>query len=281
MPFMVSLSSHEFSSFDNHRTQGIKDKAPNNGQRQKETSMSTITDPMALARQAADDFNSCYGADLVSVIVYGSAAGGHFDPKRSDINLLAVLGEMSLAAIEKSQALQEQWMKRRFARPLFMDREYILSSLDSFPIEFLAMKANYVVIFGEDLLKEVTIDNHDLRLQIERELRGKWLHLLREWPGAKRNPRLLQGLMHSSMRDFTAIFQALLHLKGQPLPGERKSIFAEVTRTFGLEEKALPRAVEAVRSGNKKEMTAVFPAYVAAIKTLITMVDQFTIKEQA
>jgi hypothetical protein len=39
--------------------------------------------------------------------------------------------------------------------------------------------------------------------------------------------------------------------------------------------------MEAVKSGNKKEMVAIFPAYVQAIKTLIVTVDQFPIKEQA
>lgn len=243
--------------------------------------MKTITDPVAVARQAAEDFKMCYGADLLSVIVYGSAAGGHFDPKRSDINLLVVLAEMTLPMIEKSEQYQEKWMKKRCSRPIFMDREYIKSSLDAFPIEFLAMKAGYAVISGEDVLKDIPIDDRDLQIQVERELKGKWLHLLREWPGVKPNPRLLQRLLHGSMRDFSAVFQALLHLKNQPVLPERKSLFAEVTKIYGLEEHALLRTMEAVRSGNKKEMVAVFPAYLRAIKTLITKVDQFSIKERA
>jgi predicted nucleotidyltransferase len=243
--------------------------------------MSTITDPIAVARRAAEDFKNCYGADLLSVIVYGSAAGGHFDPKRSDINLLLVLAEMALPMIEKSEKFQAKWMKKRCSRPFFMDKEYINASLDSFPVEFLAMKGSYSVIFGEDVLKDIRIDDRDLQIQVERELRGKWLHLLREWPGAKRNPRLLRSLLHSSMRDFSAIFQALLHLKNQPVLPERKSLFAEVTKNYGLEERALLRTMEAVRSGNKKEMVAVFPAYVRVIKTLIVTIDQFHIKERA
>ncbi|MGA3052409.1 MAG: hypothetical protein ABSE00_10895 [Chitinispirillaceae bacterium] len=243
--------------------------------------MSTITDPIAVARQAAEDFKICYGADLLSLIIYGSAAGGHFDPKKSDINLLVLLTEMTLPMIEKSEKFQEKWMEKRFARLLFMDKEYINSALDSFPIEFLAMKGSYIVIFGEDVLKDIRIDDRELQIQVERELRGKWLHLLREWPVAKQNPRLLRSLLHSSMRDFSAIFQALLHLKNQTVSPERKSLFAEVTKNYGLEEGALLRTMEAVKSGNKKEMVAIFPAYVQAIKTLIVTVDQFPIKEQA
>ncbi len=243
--------------------------------------MGKLTDPIAVARQAAEEFKICYGPDLLSAIVYGSAAGSHFDPDRSDINLLIVLSAMTLPLVEKSQAVQEKWMKKRFSRMLFMDREYIDSSIDSFPIEFLAMKASYTVIVGEDVLKGIAIDDRDLRIQAERELKGKWLHLLREWPGVKGNPRLLRNLMHSSMRDFSAIFQALLHLKKQPVLPERKSLFAQVTTLYGLEENALLRTMEAVKNGDKKELLAVFPAYLQAIKTLVTRVDQFSIKEQA
>jgi predicted nucleotidyltransferase len=243
--------------------------------------MSTITDPIALARCAAADFKACYGDDLLSVIVYGSAAGGHFDPKRSDINVLVVLSAMTLPLVERSQALQEKWMKKRFSRPLFMDREYIDSSIDSFPIEFLAMKESYAVVIGEDVLKGLKVDGRDLRIQVERELKGKWLHLLREWPGAKRNRHLLRNVLHGSMRDFSAIFQALLHLKNEPVLPERRSLFARVTQSYGLGDNSLLKTMEAVKNGSKKEMVDIFPAYMQAIKTLITQVDQLSTEERA
>ena len=63
-------------------------------------------------------------------------------------------------------------MKKRFSRPLFMDREYIERSLDSFPIEFLEHEGCYAVLYGEDVLADLHIDPPDLRLQIERSSRA-------------------------------------------------------------------------------------------------------------
>ena len=181
--------------------------------------MSKLHDPLSLARQAAAEYEACYGVDLVSLIVFGSAAGDDFDPDSSDVNLLIVLAEVGLESLGKSRLIQQRWMKRRFSRPLFMDREYIDGSLDSFPIEFLNMKERYELLYGEDVLAGVHVDLADLRLQIERELKGKWIHLLQGWLEADGNARLLLGLLQASMRDFTAAFRACSISNSNRSPG--------------------------------------------------------------
>ena len=40
------------------------------------------------------------GESLQSVVLYGSAAGGEFHPKFSNVNLLCVLRDMSFAALQ-------------------------------------------------------------------------------------------------------------------------------------------------------------------------------------
>ncbi len=236
--------------------------------------MSAIRNPIDLARQAALDFQECYSSDLLSVIVYGSAAGPEFDSKRSDVNLLLVLSSLSLAMLEKSRACQEKWMKKRFARPLFMDKDYITRSLDAFPIEFLAMKDSSTVVFGEDVFKGITIKHPDLRLQIEREIKGKWLHLMRGWLESQKNPVRLRRLLEISLKDFSHIFKSLLHLKELPVPGDRKSLFAAIATAYGIDGRAFEEAFAAAKSGDKNAVAAVFPAYSSAIESLSRVIDK-------
>ncbi|HMD67569.1 MAG TPA: hypothetical protein VKF42_01735 [Chitinivibrionales bacterium] len=243
--------------------------------------MSKLTNPIELARSAALDFRACYGNDLLSVIVYGSAAGPDFDPKKSDVNLLVVISAATLPMLETSAACQERWMKKRFSRPLIMDKEYITRSLDSFPIEFLAMKDSYAVVFGEDVLKDISIRNEDLRLQIEREIKGKWLHLARGWLASRRNPARLRRLMQISLKDFSPIFKGMLHVKSLPIPKDRKSLFAAVAKAYGIDDLSLEKALEAARRGGKDEMTGAFPAYANAIKSLANSIDQLSTKGNA
>ncbi|MGC2559210.1 MAG: nucleotidyltransferase domain-containing protein, partial [Terriglobales bacterium] len=49
------------------------------------------------------------GANLKSVILYGSAAAGGYVPAYSDVNLLCVLGETTFAAIAGLSGVVEWW----------------------------------------------------------------------------------------------------------------------------------------------------------------------------
>ena len=90
-----------------------------------------------------------FDKELVSLIIYGSAASGHYIQGKSDINLLVVV---TPAGIDSNRMF---WIrsgeKRHVAMPLIMTKDFILCSLDSFPIEFLNMKNNHVLIYGENV----------------------------------------------------------------------------------------------------------------------------------
>jgi predicted nucleotidyltransferase len=243
--------------------------------------MRIITKPIELAQSAANDYKNCYGSDLVAAIVYGSAAGSDFNPKQSDINLLIVLKRMSLDAIAKSAAIQKKWQKSRFAPPLFMDIEYIERSLDAFPVEFLNMKECHAVVNGRNILEDIVISKRDIRLQIERDLKGKWLHLVREWSLAKSDPRHLDRLLHLSLKDFSATFRAMLYLKGLPVPKDRNGLFAEIERSYGLGGRPLSAVFEAHRNSDRAAMLSAFEAYAMAIRDLSNTIDHLSTTEDA
>lgn len=236
--------------------------------------MKKIDNPVRLAESAAKEYQARYGENMVSVTLYGSAAGGDFNPETSDINLLLVLKDTSLAELEKSADIQEKWMKKRFTRPLFMDPAYIARSLDSFPMEFLNMKGCYKVLAGEDVLGPVNIDPGHLRLQLERELKGKSLHLTQEWLNTGKKPKLVKMLMEISMRDFAAVFRALLFLKDAPIPKQRMELFSAVSKSYELEGEPFVRTLEACNAGDKAEMISVFPVYADAIRKLSEIIDK-------
>jgi predicted nucleotidyltransferase len=236
--------------------------------------MKTISNPVELARQAATEFHACYGDDCVSIIVYGSAAGGDFNPKTSDINLLVILKDASLTALERSEAIQEKWLRQRFSRPLFMDTDYMERSLDTFPIEFSNMKGCYQVLAGKDVLEGLEIRKKDVIYQLERELKGKRLHLLQQWLNVKKKPRLIEDLIIVSLRDFTASFRALLYIKDREIPRDRMELFAAVGKEYDLENRPFARTLEALRSKDRKRMAAIFPEYAEAIRQLVEIIDK-------
>jgi len=235
--------------------------------------MKKINDPFALAREAGAQIKDLYGSELVSVILYGSAAGGDFHPRKSDINLLIVLKQLSFEAVCSFNPLWKKLEKKHFALPIFMDPSYLQRALDSFPIEFLNMKGCHSVIEGDDVLEKIVIDREHIRLQAERELRGKLLHLFSDGVESGNKGRRLASLIELSLKDFGAVFRALLFMKDQTIEKDRKNIFSTMENVFALEGKPLTKAYEAVEAGDKHEIRAAFPGYAKAIQCIIEKID--------
>ena len=86
------------------------------------------------------DCRTLFGDDLLSVFLYGSAAGEEFIPGVSDYNLGVVLRALHPDHLRRAAAKVARWRRRRISPPLFLDPAFIRQSLDVFPIEFLEMK---------------------------------------------------------------------------------------------------------------------------------------------
>ncbi|HET6488547.1 MAG TPA: nucleotidyltransferase domain-containing protein, partial [Syntrophales bacterium] len=134
--------------------------------------------PQEVFPEVVEDLKTAYGDGLQSIILYGSGARGDYVPGKSDINFLVVLDEKAVDDLERAHPLIHKWKKRAVAVPLIMTKAFIGSSIDVYPVEFLNMKRHYQVVQGEDVLRDLEFDRKALRLQCERELKGK-LMLLR------------------------------------------------------------------------------------------------------
>jgi len=235
--------------------------------------MKKITDPIGHSQQAIDAMKMLYASELVSVTLFGSAAGGDFNPETSDINLLIILTSMDPQLIARSADLQKRLEKQRFARPLFMDKAYIASSLDSYPMEFLDMKGCRTVLFGEDVLASIAPEQEHLRLQVERELKGKWLHLVQEYTAAQKNAKQLAHLTGISLKSFMPVFRALLILKGTEIPVNRAVVLAGVESAYTLAGTPLQQAASFAFEHRSIAPENVFLTYLTAIKSLIDIID--------
>ncbi len=114
-----------------------------------------------------------YQDKILSIAVYGSVAAGDFVPKVSDVNMVIIFDRLEFTDFKKGLKLINRGIKNRISAPLFLTKEYIQRSLDVFPAEFLEMKDNHINLYGEDLLSSLNIDESNLRLYCEQQLKGK------------------------------------------------------------------------------------------------------------
>jgi len=184
----------------------------------------------------SQEIGQLFGSEVISIVLFGSAATDEYIPKKSDINFLVILSEKGIARIKEVQNFVVRWRKRRISLPLFLTREYIEASLDSFPIEFFNMQLVYRVIKGEDVLKDLKINRDDLRLQCERELKGNLLKLRQTFIETGGKAKGLRQLVIDSIVSFSSIFKALLFLKGKKVPEMKQSVMLATCREFELDE---------------------------------------------
>ncbi len=233
--------------------------------------------PQTIFDEFTADFKKVYGEDLIAIILYGSAARGDYIYKKSDINFLIVLSETGIQRLRSALALTPKWQKRRVITPLILTEEYIHSALDSFPIEFLTMKLHYQVVYGKDLLAEIEIKPEHLRLQCERELRGKLLHLREGYLNTHGRSRNIKSLIRFSLPAFTSIFTALLYLKHIETPHLNHQIFAKIAEAFGLEETLLKKILTFKENKiklNHLQLNQLMEDYIEQIRKLTQIVDQ-------
>ncbi len=69
--------------------------------------------PEKLITDFVERLRAAAGANLKSVILYGSAAAGEFVAAHSDIDLLCVLGETSFAAVAGLAPAVEWWARQK------------------------------------------------------------------------------------------------------------------------------------------------------------------------
>lgn len=226
------------------------------------------------------DFKGIFGEELLSIILYGSAARGEYLKKKSDINLLVVLTTKGLERLSDVLKVVQKWKKSAVSVPLFLTPEYINSSLDTFPIEFFNIKRSYKVIFGNDFIGGLEFKDKELRLQLEREIKGKLIHLRESFFESADDKRRLRALFSASLGAFLSLFPVILHLKGVEAAGKKDDIINKVAEVLGLNRELLIK-LQSIRVGtykfSKNEGREIWNEYVEQIRKVAFEVDKLSI----
>jgi predicted nucleotidyltransferase len=233
--------------------------------------------PEEIFRAVVKDYQTIFGSDLLSIILYGSGARGEYIPQKSDINFLILLSDNGIKNLSKAFDVVSRWHKSRVNTPLFLTKNYIQASLDVFPIEFLNLKSYYKVICGEDVLQDLVIEKKFVRLQCERGIKGKLLQLRQQFLETRGSKREIENLLARSAPTFYSIFRALLFLQDKAIPSGSKELLSLVAHETGLNSNLLLDILK-IKEGSKKlttfEAVSFIEAYIEQIKKLLAVIDE-------
>src|SRR5271166_1211065 len=217
------------------------------------------------------------GANLQSVVLFGSAVAGDFHPEFSNVNLFCVLRDSSFAALQALAPAVKWWNGQKQPPPLFMTRDEIQRSTDVFTIELLDMQQHHRVLFGEDFLQGLSIPAGLHRLQVEYELREKLALLRQHLLLAAGNDSRMWELLLRSVSSFTTLFRHALIVLGHDAPAGKREAVQALSKQIGVDASGILQVLDVreQKSERKKFNVAdVFSRYLAALEHVTGAVDK-------
>ncbi len=217
------------------------------------------------------------GANLESVILFGSAVAGDFHPEFSNVNLFCVLRDASFTALQALAPAVKWWDGQKQPPPLFMTREEIAHSTDVFTIELIDMQQHHRIIFGTDILQGLTIRADLHRVQVEYELREKLALLRQHALLASGNDSRLWEVLLRSVSSFATLFRHVLIVLRHDSPAGKREAVQALSKQIAFDPSGILQVLDVrERKSHRKDFDVadVFSRYLAALEQVTNAVDR-------
>lgn len=201
------------------------------------------------------------GENLVTLAEYYTG-----DEKR----LIAVCKTLDLDILRKLKQGKEHLL-------LFTEEE-IIEGADVFPVEFLNIRHDYKIHYGEDFLKDINISKKNLRLQLEFEFRSKLIHLRSEYLISR--DRELESLILSAVPALSPIMGGLVYLKDLQ-HGDTREMFDIVSKGYGIDVSVLKEIYD-IRQGKvkfKKDKEQYIKELINVLSGIGNIIDEIKVNE--
>jgi hypothetical protein len=218
-----------------------------------------------------------HGENIISIFIYGSAASGDFIPGVSGINSAVVFNDLKFEQLKKSLHQVGSGIRKQIVAPLFITREYIKTSCDTFPLEFLEMKENHLIIYGKDLLQDLEVRTDHIRFVCEEQLKGKLIRIRQAYLEIGLRKKGMEALVKESLDSLFPVFKGLLRLKGVAPPSKKEEAARLLTKTFGINGDVFIAVLQDKEIDEKigsEDMESFLEKYIEQIRQLTYIADQ-------
>jgi predicted nucleotidyltransferase len=233
-------------------------------------------EPKQVAKEFADELARALGPRLEGVMMYGSAARGEWLESASDINVLVLVDDINGESLHATSPVVRKYMSRRI-HPIVLESKEWKQAADVFAIEISDMLDAHEQIVGENALSKIPVALPILRLQAERELRGKLLQIYLAMLVTE-TPDQLGNLLMGAMPSIVTYFRTALRLGRRDVPADSAEVLRQAGELTGADVSPLLRVLDA-RRGNGKHSVALNDPLVDACNTatekLVQFIDNF------
>lgn len=233
---------------------------------------------MLTAEQLTAALKDTWRDNLISVILYGSAVVGESPREYSDVNILVVVKDAGVSALQAIVPHVRTWRRQGNPAPVIWTQEGLQNARDVFAIEFSDIKANHRILFGEDLFSPMQIDPEFLRRQLEFELRSKLLLLRQKYFETAENPRALRDLLARAFSSLTVLAKTILRLTGQSVPAAKREVWEAIAGRLPVDITVIGTVLdlrEGKKSARKADVAELYGGVLSLAAVLVEFIDGF------
>jgi len=160
--------------------------------------------------------------------------------------------------------------------PLIVDKQFIDSSLDSYPLEFLDIQSEYTNLYTiEDAIVNLKFEKTDVRLQIERELKSKWLLTRLTALNFKHKSHFLYEVLKESFNSLLPVFKGFCYLTGTAIPTETEKLLDKLEDILHGEVKIFRYIAGQTKAPSQELINNLFNDYVRLLNHCIEVIDRW------
>lgn len=223
------------------------------------------------------DILRIHGENIVSIFICGSSLSQDMARGKALIESVVVFKKLDFDQLHMSLSVVDRGIKRSIAAPLFLTPGHIKTSVDTFPLEFLEMKENHLLIYGQDLLEDLRIDLANIRFVCEEQLKGKLIRIRQAYLEIGLRRKGMEALIKESLDSLFPVFKALLRLKDITPPSQKSQVVAKLSEAFGIEEDVFNAVLSDTQDDEKigaEALESFLARYIKQIETLAEIADR-------
>jgi len=215
------------------------------------------------------------GENLVSVVLYGSAAREDFHEQFSDVNALVVLQRLEANAFAPIAGVLKWWSHEEKLRPpLIMTLAELRESADVFAIELVEIQQSHRTLFGQDVVAAIDVPMNLHRVEVEHELRTTLLRLRHHLLLNPDNQDELRAVLAKSVTTVLTLFRHALMVLGKDAPHDKPQLLTSAGEAFGFDVTPLQKILAMRNEGQQPEdLHGLYHAYMGAIQRVAHELD--------
>lgn len=220
---------------------------------------------------------------LKAVLLFGSVARGEAIEGVSDVNVLVLIDRIDPVALRAASGLAREWAAAGNTPPLVFETAEVPKATDAFAIEFSDMIDAHELLFGTDPLGGLTVERRHLRLQAERELRGKLVQLREMLLLTANEPDRIGLLLGKALPSFVTYQRAVLRLVGRGAPSDSAETIRQAADIVGGDPAASFRVLQSRKDRKPLSLAIddpVVTGYYALAERTADFVDTFSEKSE-